>query len=64
VYPRQCVTVGGSSEAVVVRRVERLDNVIGLKRLDDVTRVRRDGGRSDEAKERWGARALVLWLWF
>jgi hypothetical protein len=46
------------------RGVERLDDVIGIGRLDDVTGVGRDGEGSDEAEERWGARVLVLWLWF
>jgi hypothetical protein len=54
VYPCQCVTV----------RVERLDDITGLRCLDDVIRVGRDGEGSDEAEGRWEARALVLWLWF
>jgi hypothetical protein len=44
--------------------VERLDDVVGLGRLNDVTGVRRDTEGSDEADERWGTRVLVLWLWF
>jgi hypothetical protein len=43
--------VGGSSEAVAVPRGRVPRYVIGLMCLDDVTRVGRDGGRLDEAKE-------------
>jgi hypothetical protein len=44
--------------------VERLDDVTGLGHLDDVIggRTRRRGVK--QSGERWGARVLVLRLWF
>jgi hypothetical protein len=53
---------GGRAKRCSCKGVERLDDVIGLGRLDDVTRFGRDGQRSDEAEERYEARALILLL--
>jgi hypothetical protein len=52
VYSWQCVTVGVERSSSSAEGVERLDDVIGLGRLDDTMRVRRDGEGSNEAEER------------
>jgi hypothetical protein len=59
-----CYSRGVKRSSKLCKGVERLDVVTGLGRLDDVTGVGRDGEGSDEAEKRWGARALVPWLWF
>jgi hypothetical protein len=64
VRTRDSVLQWRSNKAVTVQGVKRLDDVIGLGRLNDVMRVGRDEEGLDEAEERWGARTLVLWLWF
>jgi hypothetical protein len=59
-----CYSKGVERSNKLCKGVERLDDAIGLGRLDDITGVGRDGEGSNKMEERWGAGALVPWLWF